>query len=146
MYRHGLLKFLPGDPSSPLDLVPVDYVIDAVYELSARNGGTGECYHLTAGRDNGTTLGEIRDLAARHFKREPFTIVPPAQFEALIAKMAGRLSERELEAVEEIRLYMPYLTGGLLFDDAHTRRDTGLAAPPVRSYFKTMAAYIIEHD
>jgi thioester reductase-like protein len=146
MYWHGMLKFLPGNPASPLDLVPVDYVTEAAYAISNVQGSTGECYHLTAGPANPATLGEIAELAGRYFKREPFAVVPPEEFAASVSKMWDRLSEAERGMIGEIQLYLPYLTGGLLFDDSHTRRDTGLVAPPVRDYFEKITAYIMEHE
>jgi hypothetical protein len=47
--------------------------------------------------------------------------------------------------IEEIRLYMPYLTGDLRFDNANTIRATGLEAPRVSSYFGRMVEYITLH-
>jgi thioester reductase-like protein len=145
MYWHGFLKFLPGDPSTPMDLVPVDYVTDAAYTISNYTGSIGECYHLAAGPDNPTTLGEVSELAARCFKKERFAIVPLEEFNAYVSDMWDRLSEEERGMLEEIQLYMPYLAGGLLFDDSNTRRDTGFGAPPVRDYFEKIAEYIMAH-
>lgn len=146
MYWHGLLKFLPGDPSSPLDLVPVDYVTDATHAISHCADSVGECYHLAAGPNNPTTLGEISELAGRYFKKEKFTVIPPGEFTAFVSKMGDRLSDNERGMIGEIQLYTPYLTGGLLFDDSHTRRDTGFGAPPVRDYFGKIVEYIMTHE
>lgn len=146
MYWHGLLKILPGDPSTPMDLVPVDYVTDAAYTISHCADSIGECYHLAAGPDNPTTLDEVSELASRYFKKEKFAIMPPEEFNAYVSSRWDRLSEVERGMLEEIQLYMPYLAGGLLFDDSNTRRDTGFAAPPVRDYFEKIAQYIMAHE
>lgn len=142
MYWLGALKVLPGNSSSAMDLVPVDYVTEAVYSISKRPASVGACYHLTAGAANAISLGEISELASLHFGREKFTIVPPAEFTAYVSKMRGRLTEKELDMIKEITLYMPYLSGELRFDDSNTVRETGLTPPSVRSYFGKMAEYI----
>lgn len=146
MYSLGLLKMLPGYPSSPLDLVPVDYVSDAVYSLSANRASLGRCYHLTAGLNKTTTLGEIRDLAGHHFGRDPFALIPPEEFLAYVSQMENRLSRGERDAVDEIRLYLPYMSSELKFDNSSALRETGIEAPEVASYFGKMAEYIVKGD
>ena len=142
MYWLGVLKVLPGNPSSVLDLVPVDYVTEAVHSITRNPASVGACYHLTAGLNNATPLEEISELASRHFGKEKFTIVPPGEFTAYISKMKDRFGEKELGMVNEIMLYMPYLTGELRFDNSNAVRATRLEAPPVRTYFGKMAEYI----
>jgi thioester reductase-like protein len=144
MYWLGALKVLPGNPASAMDLVPVDYVTEAAYSISNQPASVGSCYHLTAGLNGATSIEEIAELASIHFKKEKFAIVPPAEFAAYVTKVRERLSEKELGMINEVMLYMPYLTGELRFDNANTVRVTGLEAPPVRSYFGKMAEYIIE--
>lgn len=142
MYCLGAMRAIPGNPSSVMDLVPVDYVTEAAHAISSDPSTIGSCYHLTAGLDNATSLEEISELASLHFGRERFAIVPPAEFAAYISKVREALGERERDALEELTLYEPYLTGELRFDNANTVRATGLSAPPVRSYFDRMAAYV----
>ena len=142
MYALGGLKTVPGDKSSAMDLVPVDYVTEAVYSISNNPACAGACYHLTAGPNNTTSLEEISGLASLHFGRERFAIVPPAEFVAHVSKIRDRLGEKELGMIDEIMLYMPYLMGELRFDNSNAVKATGLEAPPVRSYFGKMAEYI----
>ncbi|RJR31517.1 MAG: NAD-dependent epimerase/dehydratase family protein [Candidatus Latescibacterota bacterium] len=142
MYRLGVLKVLPGNPSTAMDLVPVDYVTEAIFAISRRPASLGVCHHLTAGPRNATRIDEIAELASRHFRMERFAIVPPAEFAAFVSRMEGRLSEKELGMLNEIALYAPYLAGGPEFDGSNAVSATGLEAPPVRSYFEKMARYI----
>lgn len=146
LYNRGMAPVMPGDPDCRIDLVPVDYVTDAITTLSTLPASRGRCYHITAGPENATPLAVIRDLASGHFGRKPFSIVSPKQFEAQASALAGRLSEDEMKILEELRRYMPYLETDLIFDDTNTRRDTGLEVPRVEDYFPAMARYIIEHD
>ena len=145
LYWHGVLTILPGYPSSILDLVPVDYVTDALFAISNNPGSLGRCHHLTAGLDNGTTLERVRKLAARHFNRKEFTILSPENFGGHISKMESGLPDEMRGAIDEIRLYSPYLLSDLRFDDSNTRGIVSSPAPGVESYFGKMAGYIMRH-
>jgi thioester reductase-like protein len=142
MYSLGLLKAVPGNRAGAMDLVPVDYVTEAVRAISRNPASLGRCYHLTAGLGNATPLEEIAELAGRHFGREKFAIVPPEEFVAHVSRIIDKLGDTERGMIEELLLYMPYLSGEIEFDNANTVRETGLEAPPVRSYFGKMAEYI----
>ena len=146
LYWHGLVKVLPGDPSCRMDLVPVDYVTDAIFALSGSETSTGNCYHLTAGTNRAASLAEIRDLAAEHFGREPFTIIPPDDFLAWFSSMESELTDDEKRITGELKLYMPYMSTEMSFDNSGAVRDTGLEPPPVSGYFGTMAQYIMERE
>lgn len=143
-YHAGELRALPGDASALLDIVPMDYVADAIGAIAKRPESLGRCFHLTAGTSNLTPLAEVRDLAGAHFGRAPFTIVPPEVFEASARKMEASLSEDERELLDEIRIYQPYLSGDLRFDDSNTRALLGPSpsVPRLSTYFARMAAYV----
>jgi len=146
LYWQGLVKMLPGDPSCRMDLVPVDYVTDAVVALSGSGESVGRCYHLTAGSGRAASLAEIRDLAAKHFGREPFTIISPDDFLAWLSGMERDMTDDEKRITDELKLYMPYLSTKMSFDDSGTVRDTGLEPPRVGDYFGTMARFIMERE
>jgi thioester reductase-like protein len=145
MYMMGQLPALPGDPATPMDLVSLDYTAAAVFEIARHPESTGTCFHIGAGTDNLTTLGELADLAARHFGRERFVVLPPEVFAQRIAGVESRMSEDERKRVDEIRIYAPYLAGDWHFDDSNTRAalsGTGLRPSKVSDYFGKMAAHV----
>lgn len=146
LYHRGLVKILPGAPGCRMDLVPVDYVTDAIFTLSGNEASAGRCYHLTAGKDRAASLEEIRDLAAEHFGRDPFVIMPPEDFLAMLTAMEPEMSDDEKRITGEIRLYMPYLNTDMAFDSSGAVEDSGLEPPPVGEYFGTMARYIVENE
>jgi thioester reductase-like protein len=145
MYRSGALRMLPGDPNALLDLVPLDYCTQAVSIISGDASSTGRCYHLTAGIDNLTSLGEIRDLAARHFGIEPFVILPEEQFDALMVRKKDTLSQEAQQLMDEIAIYRPYLAGRPRFDRANTAaalKNRTIEVPRLEDYFPRMVAYM----
>ena len=63
-FARGMFESVPAVSSAPVDVVSVDYVADAIYELCESDGGIGETYHLTAGAQ-ASTIGEIAKLRQR---------------------------------------------------------------------------------
>jgi len=69
IYR-GIVTTLPGSRYTPLDVVPVDFVCDAINHIFFdSNGCAGKTYHLTASQDQATTTGEVVDLASDFFNQ-----------------------------------------------------------------------------
>ncbi len=128
-YATGGLTHLPGHPGTPLDLVPVDFVTDAVLAIAARGDTVGGCFHLAAGPTRTTSLAEIRDLAAAHFGRPPLVI-------------GGSAPETPLPLRQELALYEPYLAGNLTFDTTAATAvlgEAGISPPRLGEYFGAIA-------
>ena len=141
-YALGSLTMLPGNLPTRMDLVPVDFVADAAFAIVKNPTTIGRCYHLTAGLDNLTSLGEIRDLASQHFGRKKFIIVRPTLFYVNMAILRPFLAEKVRKGIEELKLYTPYLVNESLFDNSNTVKESGMKVPPFRSYFGVMAKNI----
>jgi thioester reductase-like protein len=125
----GVFAAVPATASSPVDVVSIDYVADAICELCEGERDTGQTYHLTAGA-GASTMGEIVSLASGYFHRPGPELVPPAEF----ASMAGGAGRR---AIEEGSVYFPYFSVAATFDDAFTRarlEPAGISASPLRDY------------
>ena len=64
-FSRGLLDTVPAIPSAPIDVVSIDYVADAIYELVESPDDTADTYHLTAGplrQHNGRARARGRQL------------------------------------------------------------------------------------
>ncbi|MDE3130041.1 MAG: SDR family oxidoreductase [Acidobacteriota bacterium] len=125
----GLFRAVPAMPESPLDVVSVDYVADAIYELCESPQEAHRTFHLTAGAD-ASSFSEIVSLAARYFRKPEPQAVPPAEFAAGI----GKLSDA---AIEASRIYFPYFAIATVFDNARTRArlaQAGIHSTPLREY------------
>ena len=125
----GLFKAVPAMPESPVDIVSIDYVADAIHELTDGPGEAHRTFLLTAGAD-ASTWGEIVSLASRYFRRPEPKAVPPGEFVADNAT----LSE---VAAEASRIYFPYFSISTVFDNARTRSrlaQAGIHATPLRDY------------
>jgi long-chain acyl-CoA synthetase len=149
----GILKTLPGSPDTPMDVVPIDYVVHAIHHIFLQtNNGTGKTYHLTASERNATSSGEIVDRAVDYFNQITPTrnisriqFLPPETYEA--AKRCG--SEMGKKAFHAMDLYEPYLCVERVFDNTNTRAalaDTGVGPPDFKMYYQKLLEYCIETD
>ena len=59
-FARGAYPVIPARRASPVDVVPVDFVADAILALAGRPGAT---YHLTAG-DRASSVGELIELGS----------------------------------------------------------------------------------
>jgi thioester reductase-like protein len=125
----GLFPAVPASASSPVDVVSIDYVADAIHELCEAPGGVGQTYHLTAGPE-ASTIGEIVSIASRYFRRPSPKLLTPAEFASLEHGVARSV-------LEEGSVYFPYFSVAATFDDEVTRArlvPAGISATPLREY------------
>jgi thioester reductase-like protein len=128
-FARGKLPAIPGRRSSPVDIVPVDYVADAVHEL-ASNGADGT-FHLVAG-DNATTVGRLLKLASRHLRKRPPPVLPPTVYR----RIAHPLLRRHYVTLRRSEVYFPYFDMRVRFA---ARRFP--PAPPVEGYFDRLIEF-----
>jgi thioester reductase-like protein len=129
-FARGLFEAVPAVSSAPVDVVSIDYVADAIYELCEGAGGIGETYHLTAGAQ-ASTIGEIAQMASGYFRRPAPKVLSPAEFDALDP------DSPEGSAIEGSRAYFPYFSIRTVFDEAATRArldPAGIRVSPLGDY------------
>ena len=151
LYHHGLASMIPGDESSPVDLVHGEYVARAIADLSLRSDLSGGTFHLCAG-EGALPLGELLDTtyaiwaAAPTWKRR--SVVRPA----LTDLATYRLFERSVEEVADARLrqavaslshFVPQLTLPKQFDTTVADAALGYRAPPVREFWPRVVAELL---
>lgn len=158
LLSRGLLRALPGSPSTPIDLVPVDYVADAMNHILLRRDAVGKTYHLTAG-DRLETIGEIARLAVLHLNEQraaglaplaPVRFIPHGIFhrgvKPLLKLMYGAKGR---QVIAKLEAYLPYLTTHKRFDTANATSalgGTGIAVPPLGDYFGRVVRYCLDSD
>lgn len=145
-FARGVYPALPVRRAAPVDVVPVDYVADAVFELSKDPAGeTGPgTYHLVAGR-RATTVGRLLDLSARYFRRRPPRAIPPALYRRLVHPLLVRRSSgKRRAALEKSEVYFPYFSSRVRYDDRRARRrlqPAGIEVTPVEGYFDRLVEF-----
>jgi thioester reductase-like protein len=145
-FARGAYAAIPGRRSTPVDVVPVDYVADAVFELSAHPLAGNETYHLVAGPD-ATDAGRVASMASRYFGRRTPWMIPPGIYRRLIHPLVVRRSEgRRRRALEQSEVLFPYFSMRVRFDDKRARsrlRPAGVRVSPLDHYFERLLDFAV---
>ena len=133
-FSRGLLDEVPASPDGRVDVVPVDFVADAITHVTLKRPDVRGALNLVAG-DAAVTNQELLELACATLDRPRPRLVAPTEDHPL-----ARVSS-------EAALYLPYFTMGVVFDDTRARAildPAGIAAPPLRDYFERLVRYAEE--
>jgi len=137
-FSRGHLPFVPARLRSPVDVVPVDYVADAVFELSGRRVEGLATYNLVAGEE-ATSVEELVGLASRELGRSLPRVVPPPIYQRLLHPLLlWRSKGGRRRALERLEAFFPYFSMRVRYRDEHARRmlePKGIRVKPIRSYF-----------
>lgn len=143
-YALGKLPAVPARLSSPVDVVPVDYVADAVFELASREDDEDETYHLVAG-GRATTVGRLIELSQDYLDRRPPLVLPPRLYERLIHPLLVRVSDGTTRrTLEQMRFFFPYFSMRVIYRDRLARsrlEPVGIRVPPIERYYGRLLDY-----
>jgi long-chain acyl-CoA synthetase len=155
----GHLTFLPCDPDVKLDIVPIDYVCDAIIAIGGQTNSIGQTYHLTAGLERSIDLNELIDSCFKAFNQfntemgKPLVARPEIVTPSSILEMSGESREKSEKffqrAWSQIQRHMPYIASEKAFDDSATRlalKDTGISCPSFRDYFHAVVGYALKQQ
>ncbi|QDV35458.1 SDR family oxidoreductase [Tautonia plasticadhaerens] len=116
LYAHGILDVLPARADETFNVVPIDFVTQAVRALSSRADTVGKTYHLVAERP--PTIGTLLKVKDTEFPRmPPIKLVDPDEFDQTRHSFLVSRIQRYIEP------YLGYLRCKLTFDTTNTRSD-----------------------
>jgi thioester reductase-like protein len=145
-FQAGSYPALPARRSTPVDIVPVDFVADAIFELAGEPAESGEVNHLVAG-PRATTVGRLVDLAAAYFQRPAPRLIPPRLYRRLVHPILLRRSKgRRRRALERTEALFPYYTMRVRFENWRTEarlRQAGIKAPAVDGYLGRLLDFAV---
>jgi thioester reductase-like protein len=145
-FQAGAYPALPAHGSTPVDVVPVDFVADAVFELAGEPAESGEVHHLVAG-ERATTVGRLAELASAYFKRRRPRLVHPGLYRRFLHPLLLRTARgRRRRALERTEALFPYFAMKVRFDNRRTRarlRRAGLEAPSVDGYLHRLLDFAV---
>ena len=128
------LPVLPFRPADKVDVVPVDYVADAVATLHLKEKPLHDIYHLSSGRDS-ETFAELTDALARaEGKRSPVFIpqleMPSSKIVSALAGSAGKIGG----LATLLKVFLPYLVWNTVFDNTRVVLELGRKPAPFSQY------------
>jgi thioester reductase-like protein len=140
-FARGAYPAVPARRSAPVDVVPVDFVADAIVALA---GGPGGTYHLTAG-DRASSVGELIELGTAAAARPAPRVLPPWLYRRLIHPLLVRSGdEARRRALRRSEVYFPYFAMRTRYDNSAAREaltPAGIEPPPLASYFQRLVAF-----
>src|SRR5262245_52074891 len=148
-FARGAYLALPARRDAPVDVVPVDYVADAVIALTEAPDAAGETYHLVAGAD-ATTVGELAELAAARFGRRAPRLIAPSVYRRLLHPLLVHTSRsRRRRLLVRSEVFFPYFSMAVAYDDRRSRAALApaeIAPAPLRRYFDRLVRFALDAD
>lgn len=132
--------FLAGLPALPfratdhIDIVPVDFVADAIAKLHQKEKPAHEIYHLSSGTSSETFVELTDALAKSQGKRGP-VFVP--SLERPTSKMVNALAGRAGKIgglATLLKVFLPYLVWNTVFDNTRVVAEMGRKPAPFSAY------------
>ncbi|WP_263359713.1 SDR family oxidoreductase [Acidicapsa ligni] len=150
IYSRRLWRTIPGFPDAVLDIVPVDYVANAVALLAFDEAALGSTVHLCAGPRGSATIQQIAQRASEYFHvPEPRYVDPKFFFAALRPLLYLSLWGRKRKVLRDGRAYRDYFSMRMQFDTTNAERllaPSGLRPPPVLEYLNSLFDYCVASE
>lgn len=148
VYARGRFRTVFGRPDCPVDVVPVDYVADALVYLMDCPEAKGGTYHLAAGPQGQASIASLAAVAQRVFDRKPVRYIDPDFYLRWLRPILRPILRRfRPEVADSGAVYLPYLRGNPVFDVRQARallEPAGILAPAVESYFERIMGFALE--
>lgn len=150
LVQKGLLTYVPGTPDTLMDLVPIDWVDDAMVHIIAKDEAIGKVFHITAGPERAARLDEVVVAAVKYFDKHTPLKHPRAmefisrdEYEKRRATMRGR----EEALMSQLDTLLPYVTVNRLFDSVNADtllEGSGIEFPLFKNYSDTIFGYCVQ--
>ena len=129
------LPALPFRPTDKVDIVPVDYVADAISTLHQKEKPAHDIYHLASGTDSETFVELTTALAKSQGKRGP-VYVPSLEGPSskMINALAGRAGKTVGGLATLLKVFLPYLVWNTVFDNRRVVAEMGRKPAPFSQY------------
>lgn len=130
----GSLPILPFRPDDCVDIVPVDYVCDAIVTLHQHACPKHEVYHLSSGVHSESFRELTAALAEARGKMKPlFWPELEAPFRGIVERLSRRRDNLGY-AASLLKVFLPYLVWNTVFDNTRIVAELGRSPARFSSY------------
>jgi thioester reductase-like protein len=149
-FSRGTYVALPARGDAPVDVVPVDYVADAIFALSQTPQAVGATFHVTAGR-HASSVAQIAQLASAFFGRPAPRLIDPSVYRRIVHPLLLRAcrDERSRRALRRSETFFPYFSARVRYDDRRARaalHGTGIEPSALADYFDGLVEFALSAD
>jgi thioester reductase-like protein len=138
------LPIAPLRPDDRVDIVPVNFVADAIVALHQKADTTHDTYHLTSGRES-LTYRQIADAIAaeRGVGRSRFAPLLEKPFGWVVNRLATarHLPGRMRGGAVLMQVFLPYLVWDTVFDNTRVVQETSLRPAPFSEYCHALFSF-----
>ena len=139
-----------ANADTPLDLVPVDYVVNAICKLIQNPQSVGKTIVLAGGDRTTVSLAEFATCIADYLDSPPPELVDPAKLKrlSLIIPLA-KLSKRHRSFIEQAQSYLPYFSQNPRFDTSETEHllaESKISVPYLHQYIDSLLDYCLQQS
>ncbi|HYL10656.1 MAG TPA: SDR family oxidoreductase [Candidatus Acidoferrales bacterium] len=128
------LPVLPFRPADKIDIVPVDYVADAIVQLHQKEKPAHDIYHLSSGAGS-QTFRELTDaLSAARVTGSPLYLPGLEKPFGATVNWLARRSGGIGKAASPMKVFWPYLVWDTVFDNTRVVAEMGRAPAPFSQY------------
>ena len=151
VFARGWVLVIPADAEALVDIVPIDFVTDAIEYIAEHETPSGECFHIAAGPKKSVTIGHLVEKAAQTFgmKRIP-PYVSPVTFNTVLKPIFKLVLFGPYKRTYNVgQQYLPYLAYRAIFDVTNTERaleGSGISCRSVSGYFHLLLNFCVATD
>ncbi|MGH9554897.1 MAG: SDR family oxidoreductase, partial [Terriglobales bacterium] len=128
------LPVLPFRASDKVDIVPVNYVADAIVALHQKEKPAHQIYHLSSGTGSQTFRELTQALAKAQHKSGPmFAPSLEGMFHSIVNRLASRKGSVGYGA-SLLKVFFPYLVWNTVFDNTRVAAEMGHKPRPFSDY------------
>lgn len=147
------LGLSPGFGVARLDIIPADYVAQAIAWSSTTASSTGRIIHSCSGPYLALPLAPLRDTVRRVFSAAgrslpPVINLPTGVFKALLAGVSIFMPSETRRAIKTLPVFLDYLATEQSFSNERTQAllaPAGLAVPSPASYLDKVLGYYLRN-
>jgi thioester reductase-like protein len=140
------LPVLPFRPADKIDIVPVDFVADAIATLHQKSETSHDIYHLSSGTDSETFAAVTDSLAKAQGKRGPVFVPalegPSSTMINALASTAGKVGG----LATLLKVFLPYLVWNTVFDNSRVVAEMGRKPVPFSQYCYPLLRFSRENN
>jgi thioester reductase-like protein len=149
IFSTGRFPMVIGSKETPIDVVPVDWVADAMVHISSSPDSIGKCFALAAG-EQCTRVGPLCTMASEFFGRPlPRFIEPEYFYEHIAPEMVKQTGTAAGQLMKNGMQYLPYFATNPVFDTSNTDAalaGSGIDCPKLEDYFDILFTWCQESD
>ncbi len=150
LVQKGLLTYVPGTPDTLMDLVPIDWVDDAMVHIMSKPESVSGVFHITAGPKRAARLNEVVVAAVEYFdKHTPLKHPRTMEFISRkdYEKRRSAMRGREEALMSQLDTLLPYVTVNRLFDSTNADKlleGSRIKFPLFKNYSDTIFEYCVK--